>query len=65
MPRGARLRLAGLPLHIIQRGNNRTPCFYADDDYGLSVGRATSPIDRQRFRSCGVDRIRVRDRIGS
>lgn len=35
MPRRRRLRLAGLPLHIIQRGNNRTPCFYADEDYGL------------------------------
>lgn len=35
MPRRARLRLAGLPLHIIQRGNNRTPCFYADQDYAL------------------------------
>jgi putative transposase len=35
MPRRARLRLAGLPLHIIQRGNNRTACFYADDDYAL------------------------------
>jgi len=35
MPRRARLRLPGLPLHIIQRGNNRTPCFYADKDYGL------------------------------
>jgi putative transposase len=35
MPRRARLKIAGLPLHIIQRGNNRTPCFYADEDYGL------------------------------
>lgn len=35
MPRRARLRVAGLPLHIIQRGNNRTPCFYAGEDYGL------------------------------
>lgn len=35
MPRRARLRLAGLPLHIIQRGNNRTPCFHADEDYAL------------------------------
>jgi len=35
MPRRARLRLAGLPLHIIQRGNNRTACFYADEDYAL------------------------------
>jgi putative transposase len=35
MPRRARLKVAGLPLHIIQRGNNRTPCFYADEDYTL------------------------------
>lgn len=35
MPRRARLRLAGLPLHIVQRGNNRTACFYADEDYAL------------------------------
>lgn len=35
MPRRARLRSAGLPLHIIQRGNNRTACFFAPEDYGL------------------------------
>lgn len=35
MPRRARLRLPGLPLHINQRGNNRTACFYADEDYLL------------------------------
>ena len=35
MPRRARLRLAGLPLHLIQRGNNRSACFYADEDYSL------------------------------
>src|SRR5687767_13304379 len=35
MPRRARLRLAGLPLHLIQRGNNRSACFYADEDYAL------------------------------
>ena len=33
MPRRARLRVAGLPLHLIQRGNNRSACFYADEDY--------------------------------
>jgi len=22
-----------VPLHLIQRGNNRQACFYADDDY--------------------------------
>jgi len=35
MPRRARLRLAGLLLHIMQRGNNRTACFFADEDYAL------------------------------
>lgn len=33
MPRRARLPLAGIPWHIIQRGNNRSACFYAEDDY--------------------------------
>ena len=33
MPRRARLAVPGIPWHIIQRGNNRIPCFYADEDY--------------------------------
>ena len=33
MPRRPRLKLAGFPLHIIQRGNNRSACFFAEDDY--------------------------------
>ncbi len=33
MPRRARLAIAGIPWHIIQRGNNRSACFYADEDY--------------------------------
>lgn len=35
MPRRARLSLAGTPWHIIQRGNNRSVCFYADVDYAF------------------------------
>jgi putative transposase len=35
MPRRARLAVPGIPWHIIQRGNNRSACFYADEDYGL------------------------------
>ena len=35
MPRRARLSLPGIPWHIIQRGNNRSACFYADEDYHL------------------------------
>jgi putative transposase len=35
MPRRARLSIPGIPWHIIQRGNNRSACFYADEDYPL------------------------------
>ena len=33
MPRRARLAIPGIPWHIIQRGNNRTACFYSPEDY--------------------------------
>ena len=33
MPRRARITLPNVPLHLIQRGNNRQACFFADEDY--------------------------------
>lgn len=33
MPRKPRMYLAGIPCHVIQRGNNRDACFYAEQDY--------------------------------
>jgi putative transposase len=33
MPRRARLVIPGIPWHIIQRGNNRSTCFYHHSDY--------------------------------
>ncbi len=33
MPRRARLSLPGVPLHVIQRGNNRQACFFAEEDF--------------------------------
>ena len=33
MPRRSRIIVPGIPLHIIQRGNNRQACFFADVDY--------------------------------
>jgi len=33
MPRHARLMLPNVPVHIVQRGNNRTACFFAEEDY--------------------------------
>jgi putative transposase len=35
MPRRPRLVLPNIPLHIIQRGNNRQNCFYAKQDFHL------------------------------
>ena len=34
MPRKPRFTLPGIPQHVIQRGNNREPCFFAEEDYG-------------------------------
>ncbi len=33
MPRRPRVVLPHIPLHLIQRGNNRQVCFVADEDY--------------------------------
>src|SRR5581483_4040304 len=32
MPRRRRITVPGLPMHIVQRGNNRGPCFFEDAD---------------------------------
>jgi putative transposase len=33
MARKSRFNLVGIPQHVIQRGNNREPCFYSEHDY--------------------------------
>lgn len=33
MARKPRFNLPGVPQHVIQRGNNREPCFFDDADY--------------------------------
>ncbi|MBI1905705.1 MAG: transposase [Rhodocyclales bacterium] len=33
MPRRTRIATPGVPLHLIQRGNNRGACFFAEEDY--------------------------------
>jgi putative transposase len=33
MSRKPRFILPGIAPHVIQRGNNREPCFYAEQDY--------------------------------
>lgn len=33
MPRKTRMYLSGVPVHVVQRGNNREACFFAAEDY--------------------------------
>ena len=33
MPRKPRMYLPGIPAHVVQRGNNRSACFFAENDY--------------------------------
>lgn len=33
MPRRPRVHLNDVPLHIVQRGHNREPCFFTEQDY--------------------------------
>jgi len=35
MPRKPRFFLPGIPCHVVQRGNNRSACFYGDDDFAF------------------------------
>jgi putative transposase len=48
MPRRKRLQVAGLPTHILQRGNNRQACFFADDDYQFFLGHLAQLARRFR-----------------
>jgi putative transposase len=38
MPRKPRFFVAGLPVHLVQRGNNRAPTFFADEDRRKYLG---------------------------
>ena len=38
MPRPPRYPLIGVPQHVIQRGNNRQPTFFAEDDFRFYLG---------------------------
>jgi len=48
MARKPRFVLPGVPLHVIQRGNNREPCFYSDDDYRRYLELLRESADRNR-----------------
>jgi len=39
MPRKTRFFLPGVPVHVVQRGNNRQPVFFDPDDYRFYLER--------------------------
>lgn len=41
MPRPPRYALPGIPQHVLQRGNNRQPVFFCDDDYRFYLASVT------------------------
>ena len=46
MARLPRIVVPGQPLHIIQRGNNRQSCFFADDDHCFYLASLKDAADR-------------------
>lgn len=46
MPRRRRLVIEGCPLHIVQRGNNRAPCFVADADRTFYLAQLARALAR-------------------
>ena len=48
MPRARRLCVPGIPLHVIQRGNNRKRCFFRPSDYVSYLN--TLLYARQRYK---------------
>ena len=46
MPRGGRFVVPGLPLHVIQRGNNRSACFHAEGDQAFYLFHLSRALDR-------------------
>jgi putative transposase len=48
MPRKHRMYLPGIPSHIVQRGNNREPCFFSEDDYRFYLSSLSKGLKRYK-----------------
>ena len=46
MPRRGRIMLGGIPVHVIQRGNNRAACFVSPEDRGFYLFHLSRALDR-------------------
>ena len=50
MPRQPRIQLDGIPLHIVQRGHNRSACFFDDEDRLAYLGWLGEALERAKCR---------------
>ncbi len=50
MPRRPRIHLDWTPLHIVQRGHNRGPCFHDDQDRHAYLAWLHEALRRERRR---------------
>ncbi|WP_208738801.1 transposase [Phytopseudomonas daroniae] len=48
MPRKQRMYLPGVPAHVVQRGNNRSACFFHDEDYQFYLTVLGDALKRYR-----------------
>lgn len=46
MPRKLRMYMPGIPAHVVQRGNNREPCFFNESDYRMYLSVLSEALDR-------------------
>ena len=60
MARRPRVILPDIPLHIIQRGNNRSACFYSDEDYIFYIDKLDliAELADQLMREAAEARVR-------
>ncbi len=50
MPRKPRMYLPDVPAHIVQRGNNRDPTLFAEDDYRFYLNCLSQALKRYKVR---------------
>lgn len=50
MPRKPRMYLPGIPAHLVQRGNNKEPCFFTELDYRVYLAALGDVLERYRVR---------------
>ncbi len=48
MSRKPRFTVLGVPQHVIQRGHNREPCFYSEDDYRRYLGNLREAAEKNQ-----------------